>query len=82
MLNAFARSLVGSDMLIADDPQIEGLRLLMPRRSGLLRDRGGDRRRERHGARLEQLRAYIDIAVAADRRIACGQFQKIDGAES
>ena len=52
--NAFARSLVGSDMLIADDPQIEGLRLLMPRRHGRLRDRGGNRRRERHGARLEQ----------------------------
>ena len=54
VLNAFARGLVGSDMLIADDPQIETLRLLMPRRRGRLRDRGGDRGRERHGARLEQ----------------------------
>jgi hypothetical protein len=54
VLNAFARGFVGSDMLIADDPQIEDLRLLMPRRRCRLRDRGGDRRRERHGARLEQ----------------------------
>src|SRR5262249_17259870 len=51
VLNAFARGLVGSDMLIADDPQIETLRLLMPSR---LRDRGGERGREGGGARLEQ----------------------------
>ena len=54
VLNAFARGLVGSDMLIADDPQIETLRLLMPYRRSRLRDRGGDRGRERGGARLEQ----------------------------
>ena len=54
VLNAFARGLVGSDMLIADDPQIETLRLLMPYRRSRLRDRGRDRGRERGGARLEQ----------------------------
>src|SRR5215470_17102496 len=54
VLNAFARGLVGSDMLIADDPQIETLRLLMPYRRSRLRDRGGDRGRECGGARLEQ----------------------------
>src|SRR5215471_8412890 len=54
VLNAFARGLVSSDMLIADDPQIETLRLLMPYRRSRLRDRGGDWRRERHGTRLEQ----------------------------
>src|SRR5262245_64242669 len=51
VLNALARGLVGSDMLIADDPQIETLRLLMPSR---LRDRGGDRGREGRGARHEE----------------------------
>src|SRR5262249_9723209 len=54
VLNAFARGLVGSDMLIADDPQIKTLRLLMPYRRSRLRDRGGDRGRERGGGRLEQ----------------------------
>src|SRR5262249_345208 len=54
VLNAFAPGLVGSEMLIADAPQIETLRLPMPSRRGRLRDRGGDRGRERRGARLEQ----------------------------
>src|SRR5262249_27422243 len=85
VLNAFARGLVGSDMLIADDPQIETLRLLMPYRRSRLRDRGGDRGRERGGARLEQspprggnrivhrflsVCAHVDLAVSADRKIA------------
>jgi hypothetical protein len=54
VLNTFARGLVGSDMLIADDPQIETLRLPMTYRRGRLRDRGNDRGRERCAARLEQ----------------------------
>src|SRR5262245_37894510 len=54
VLNAVACGLVGSDMLIADDPQIETPRLLMLYRRSRLRDRGGDWGRERRGARLEQ----------------------------
>src|SRR5262249_24094485 len=53
-LNAFARGFVGPDRLIADAPQMEPLRLLMPSRRSRLRNRGGDRGRERRGARLEQ----------------------------
>src|SRR5262249_4086428 len=87
VLNAFARGLVGSDMLIADDPQIETSRLLMPYRRSRLRDRGGDRGPDRRGARLEQTSprgsnrivhhslsacAHVDLAVSPTIRLPRG----------
>ena len=52
MLDPCAHSFIGSDVAVADDPEVERRGLLM--RCGRLRDGSDHGRRQGQGARLEQ----------------------------